>query len=423
MSDTAERDREAGVQSESSLSGTAGPRSSTYERISLLDLLLILLARKRLITITMVIVSLAAVVGTTLMTKEYTATAVILPGRTSVGLPGNLGSLLGDLPFSGMLESLNLFSGSNNEQVLSILGSRRLADSVITRFDLEHRYEFHKQKKWYYETLIKAYFEHLEFEENELGNITVAYTDTSPGMAAEITNYIVGQVDTVIFQLAKTSARHSRQFFEQRLSAIQADMDSAHERFNRFRVEHGYFDLETQLGSTIEALAKVEAQRMALDVQIAQLQNRFGTNSNRVQELRRSRAVLSTRMKVYMREGGGRLVIALDSAPDLGVQYAHLYRDVKVQETLYNMVLQMYEQAKFMEVNNTPVVEVLEYAQVPEKKRRPKRSILCILIFSVCFAGVCSFVLAQEWYGRQRQQYTLTYRKLQKVFEHFRFRR
>jgi uncharacterized protein involved in exopolysaccharide biosynthesis len=154
---------------------------------------------------------------------------------------------------------------------------------------------------------------------------------------------------------------------------------------------------------------------MALDVQIAQLRSRFGANSNRMRELQKSRAVLSSRIDHYMKEGSGRLIIALDSAPELGVEYAHLYRDVKVQEMLYTLVLQMYEQAKFTEVNNAPVVKVLEYAQIPQKKRKPKRAVLCVLWFFMALVCVCTYVVGDRWYRLQREENTELYRKLQRM--------
>lgn len=389
-------------------------------RISVLDLLLILLERKKLILVVQLVVSVVSVIGFSLLPKSYTATATILP-PSGPSLPASLGSLVDNLPIAGLLQSMDIFPSGNTDHMLSILGSRRLGDKVIERFDLEHRYKFHKQRKWYYETLLKEYYRHLEIEEDNLGNIAVSFTDTSPTTAAEITNYIVAQLDSITYEVSRSSARNSRLFFERRLGEVKQDLDVAHDRFNTFRIEHGYLELETQLKSTIEALAELEAQKMAVDVQVAQVRTKFGNNSNRLKELVRSRAVLSSKIDQYMQKGGGRLVLALDSAPDLGVQYLHLYRDAKVQETLHTMLQQMREQAKFIEMNNTPVVELLEEAKVPQKKRRPKRAILCVLAFSLSFAGVCSYILAGEWLRRQRRQRTEVYEKLRVVAGHLRF--
>jgi len=58
----------------------------------MIDLLLVLLERKKLIIIVMTIVSVAAVVGTGFIPAEYQSTAVILPVKMQ--MPGSLGSPL-----------------------------------------------------------------------------------------------------------------------------------------------------------------------------------------------------------------------------------------------------------------------------------------------------------------------------------------
>jgi uncharacterized protein involved in exopolysaccharide biosynthesis len=113
-------------------------------------------------------------------------------------------------------------------------------------------------------------------------------------------------------------------------------------------------------------------------------------------------------------------VLPLQKTPELGIQYAYLFRDVKVHETLYAFILQMYEQAKFQEANNSPSVSVLERARVPEKRARPKRAVVCLLAFFVGFILLSSWVLVTHWYGVQAGRRTPTYLKLQKVFAHLR---
>jgi uncharacterized protein involved in exopolysaccharide biosynthesis len=122
----------------------------------------------------------------------------------------------------------------------------------------------------------------------------------------------------------------------------------------------------------------------------------------------------------YMEKGNGDIIIALKKSPELGIEYAYLMRDVKIQEALYQFVLQMYEQAKFEEINDTPVVEVLEKAQVPQKKSQPKRSLICILIFFAGLAVNCTYVVAQKWFAVQSAHDTETARKIVQVVRNLR---
>ena len=389
--------------------------------ISFLDLLLVLLERKKLIIVVMGFVAIASVVGTGFLPQEYQASATILPPKTQ--MPGGLGGVLDNLPVAGMLRSLDIFGGSDNDQFVSILESGRLAARVIREFDLAERYKFSRRKHYYAEDLAREYNRHYSMKETDLGNIAVSFIDKDPVFAAEVVSFIVAQLDSINYEIAKTSARNSRVFFEERLRVVKRDLDSAHARFNRFRLENRYLDLEEQVKGTIEALSRIEAERMALDIKIQQLRNRFGSGNNRVKELEQDRAVVAGRIRHYMEQGSGELIVALDKTPALGVEYAHNYRDVKIQETLYTYLVQMHEQSRFMEVNNTPVVQVLDPAAPPTKKMRPKRGAICIVVFSLTFFLLASVIVGLNWLRTQREANTDLYAKLREVYRHLQFRK
>jgi uncharacterized protein involved in exopolysaccharide biosynthesis len=80
----------------------------------------------------------------------------------------------------------------------------------------------------------------------------------------------------------------------------------------------------------------------------------------------------------------------------------------------------MYEQAKFQEANNSPMVTVLERAQPPQKRTRPKRGVICILAFFGGLVLLCSWTLIAHWYGAERKRHSEGYQKLRRVFSHFR---
>ncbi|MDQ3000447.1 MAG: Wzz/FepE/Etk N-terminal domain-containing protein [Fibrobacterota bacterium] len=386
-------------------------------RVSILDLVLILLDRKWFLLVGMFAVCGSAVATVLIMESEYTSTTVVLPSKQSMSSP--LGSLMGDMPLGGLLKSFDFLGQGDNNEFLSILDSRRLAEKVITRFDLVRHYGFHKKRKYYYENVLKEYHASVKVEEDELSNITIAVTDTNPQVAADIANYIVYQLDTISFQISNESARGSRIFFEARLNLIRHVLDSAHHALADFQVKHNFIDLETQVKATVETLASIEAEAMAMDIQGEMLSSSFGNNSRMV-EVKRKKEVLDRRLKSYMKKGSGNLVLALEKTPELGIQYAYLYRDVKINETLYAYILQMYEQAKFREANNSPVVTVLEPAKPAQKRSSPKRGLICILAFFLGFAFLSSWVLISHWYRLQQESGADSYFKLQRLFAHFR---
>ncbi len=384
------------------------------KKIGLLDLIIIVLERKWVFLIGIFLFCTLGVVVSIILPKDYTATAIIMkPAKKMTGL----GSLIGkDLPMSGLLKSMDILGGGGDgDSYLSILQSRRLAEKVIDRFDLVHKYGFSKRKKYYVEDLLKTFDRNFSLVENDLGNIEVAVTDSSPAMAADIANFMVDELDTITYQLSKESARNSRLFFEERVALIKQDLDSASRAFARFQIENKYIDLEQQVRSSIEQVAQFEGQKLGMDLEAAQLKSQFGGNNQRVAELEKEKSVLDHKIAGYMDQGGGNLIVGLRHAPEKAITYAELKGKLKLQETLYEFVVQLFEQAKMSEANNVPTVQVLEYAKNPQKKTRPKRSIICLLFFFGGFVATTTYILLDKWWKIQAENNTLSYQKTRRI--------
>jgi hypothetical protein len=77
--------------------------------------------------------------------------------------------------------------------------------------------------------------------------------------------------------------------------------------------------------------------------------------------------------------------------PLLGVEYADLYRRMRVQEAVFETLTKEYEMAKVQEVKEIPTVKVLDAPNVPEKKSYPSR------LFVIFFGIGLGFVAASAW--------------------------
>jgi tyrosine-protein kinase Etk/Wzc len=385
------------------------------KKVGILDLFIILLERKRVFVFGLLLFCITGVITSYCLTKYYTATAVIMkPAKKMSGL----GSLIGkDLPVSGLLKSIDGIGGGDEDNFLSILKSRRLAEKVIDRFNLVHAYRFDKRKKYYFEDVLKALDKNVGILENDLGNIEVSVTDTNPAAAAAMANFMVCELDTITYQLSKESARNSRLFFEDRLSIIKHDLDSASRAFADFQIENKYIDLEQQVKSSIEQIASFEGRKMGLDLEIAQIRSQFSANNQRMGELEKEKSVIEKKIAGYMDQGGGNLIVSLSHAPEKAIKYAELKGNAKLQESLYEFVIQLYEQAKISEANNVPAIQVLEYAKNPQKKTRPKRSIICLMFLFGGFIVTSTYILFGKWWTIQAQHKTVVYMKTRRILD------
>ncbi len=68
-------------------------------------------------------------------------------------------------------------------------------------------------------------------------------------------------------------------------------------------------------------------------------------------------------------------------APQLEFQHDRLERQVSLKQAVYTTLSQSYEEARIQEVNDTPVITVVDYAVPPQEKSSPKRTLNVVLAF------------------------------------------
>jgi len=90
------------------------------------------------------------------------------------------------------------------------------------------------------------------------------------------------------------------------------------------------------------------------------------------------------------------LLPSIRKLPILGFTYYDLYRQVVMQDTIYQTLTKQYELAKVQEAKEIPPVKVLDEPDVPERKSSPHRSIIIILGFVLSALVGITWILASE---------------------------
>ena len=341
---------------------------------------------RRLLLRTTVYALLASVAIAFLIPVRYQSTTRLMPpdgqygglgllaamaGHTSTGLSA-FGGLAGDL--LGVKSSGALFVG--------ILNSETVQDALIERFQL---------KKVYHDSKIEDARRDLAertdvSEDRKSGIISIEVTDHDPRRAAAMAQTYVGELDRRVAQVSTSSARRERIFLEERLQKVKADLDVAAKNFSDFASKNTAIDIPAQGKAMVEAAATLQQQLIAAQAELSSLQQVYTNNNIRV---RAAEARVNELQKKLNEVGGAgsqsqlqsekSLYPSIRKLPLLGVTYADLYRQIKIQETVYELLTQQYELAKVQEAKEIPTVKVLDAPLVPTKKSFPPRSVIVML--------------------------------------------
>jgi capsule polysaccharide export protein KpsE/RkpR len=134
------------------------------------------------------------------------------------------------------------------------------------------------------------------------------------------------------------------------------------------------------------------------NVRVRETQARIATLQHDLEKMTGSSAPLPPAGSGLAQTAGdqGELYPPLRQLPRLAVPYADLYRRVKVQETVFELLTQQYEMARIEEAKDVPVVRVIDPPGIPEKKSFPPRLLLTLLLTFLGFAATAALILVRE---------------------------
>jgi uncharacterized protein involved in exopolysaccharide biosynthesis len=334
-----------------------------------------------------------------LISARYESTARLMPPDSSQsgglamaaaalsGGAGGLGGIAGEM--LGMKSTSDIFVG--------ILSSRTVQDKLIQQFDLKRLYGDRRM-----EDTRKDLAEHTGISVDRKSQIiSLTVTDKDPKRAAAIGQAYVEELNRLVAELSTSSARRERIFLEERLQAVNKDLESAEKEFSQFASKNSAIDIKEQGKAMVEAAAILQGQLIAAESELEGLRQVYTDNNVRIRSVR----ARIDELKHQLEKIGGKgedasapsgqqqasLYPSIRRLPLLGVTYADLYRRTKVQEAVFETLTKEYELAKVQEVKEIPTVKVLDSANVPDKKSFPPR--LPIMLLGTALA----LALATTW--------------------------
>ncbi len=376
-------DRHPGIP-ENGLSETSLLSEPLDERQTLLPCLQLLWASRRLLLQTCLCALLASTLIAFLTPAQYRSVTRLMPpdqqsnsglallaamaGRAGAGVTGLAGDLL------GFKSSGALFVG--------MLKSETVQDALVDKFQLRKVYRHSK-----IEDAREELAEHTDVsEDRKSGIITIAVTDHDPKRAAAMSQAYVAELDRLVAQVSTSSARRERAFLEERLQKVKADLDTAAKKFSDFASRNTAIDIPAQGKAMVEAAAMLQGQLIAAQAELSGMQQIYTDNNvrvraaeARVKELQRKLDEIGGAGTQGDLKSENSLYPSIRKLPLLGVTYADLYRETKIQETVYELLTQQYELAKVQEAKEIPTVRVLDAARVPTRKAFPPRVLIAVL--------------------------------------------
>jgi len=296
----------------------------------------------------------------------------------------------------------------------AVLQSRTVAELVIDENDLMEVYKTESR-----ENALKKLGSHLSVNVGPEGIINVAFEDKDPQRAADIVDSYIVQLNKVNRKIRTARVSATRQFIEERLEQTKIELDKAENDYKDFQLDNKAISLNDQVSAMIDNLAELQSQLVLADIELGVFKQSFLSTHTKVKQQEAKIAEIKKQIQILEKGSpeaeSGTLSIPLTETPGLGLELVRLTRSLKIQEAIYELLTQQYEQAKIQEKRDTPTIQILDYPKVPEKKSRPKRATMALLAGMLCFLLTLTTTFFVEFIDRNKDANTETYKRLENI--------
>lgn len=330
------------------------------DEISLLDLLQVMVDNLRLLILGPLAVGLVALGISFTMAPIYTAKTQFLPPQQQQSAAASMLASLGAL---GGLAGAATGLKNPADQYLAFMKSVSVQDALIERFKLMERYEA-KTK----EDARKKLSEISRIASGKDGLISVEIDDRDPQFAAKLTNAHVEELQKLLSRLAVTEAQQRRLFFEKQLHQTKDNLVKAEQALKSTGVNSSA--LKSTPAAAVETVARLKAAISAQEVKLVSMRGYLAESSPDFKQALNELAAFRSQLAKAEKD---------EPSSTGGSDYVARYRDYKYHETLFELFAKQYEIARVDESREGAVIQVLDVAQPPERKSKPKKALIAII--------------------------------------------
>ncbi len=348
------------------------------DEISLLDLLQIIVDNLRLLVVGPLAVGFTALGIGFFIPPTYTAKTQFIPPQQQQSAAATMLASLGGL--AGAVGGIK----NPADQFIAYMKSVTMQDSIIEKFKLLERYGVQTKAD-----ARAALSGSVRIAFGKDGLISVEVDDKDPKFAADLANAHVEELIKLLSKVATTESQQRRLFFENQLTLAKDKLIKSEVTLKATGVAGSV--LKSNPASAVAAVAGLQAAITAQEVKLGAMRGYLAETAPdfklAMNELANLRAQLSKQEK--------------DTPPTNGKSttegdYITKYREFKYHETLFELFSKQFELAKVDEARDGSVIQILDVAQPPERKSKPKKALIAVISTLVAGFALLMFVFIRQ---------------------------
>lgn len=241
---------------------------------------------------------------------------------------------------------------SETEQMLQILNSQDIKDSIIRKFNLPEHYEIDTDYKYFKTVLLYEYNQNVSISKTPYESVQIEVLDKDPDTAALMVDAILDFYDRKVAYLHKSKYREVIDMYELQLDLKRNTLDSLKNLMIDLGTKHGIIQYESQ----------------SQEIMRGYLKTVYGNNSSQINNKEVER--LFTSMQNY----GGQLVEIVKMIENEAISYVNTKQDYELTWRFIN--------------SNLTYTNVITSPFPADKKTYPVRWLVVVVV------SLAAFILA-----------------------------
>jgi hypothetical protein len=142
---------------------------------------------------------------------------------------------------------------SLSEQMIQVLQSKDIRDSLLVKFDLPRHYGIDRNYEYYTSTLLWEYSKNVKISKTPYDAVTIEVWDKDPKIACDMVNEIMNQYNFKLRGLHKEKFREVVNNYRTVTNYKRKELDSIQERAHELGVKYGLLDYPNQTREVMRA--------------------------------------------------------------------------------------------------------------------------------------------------------------------------
>ena len=223
------------------------------------------------------------------------------------------------------------------------------------------------------------------------GLITISVEDHDPNRAAQMANGYLAALREQNGRLVLSESSQRRLFFEEQLEREKNALADAEVDLKKDQEQAGLIAPNGQAQLEMQ----LRAQITSLQIELASLKQGATDENPEVVRLQTQINGLQQQLQRFQSEPSthqpGKAQSSAAKVPEIALLYVRKQREVKYHETLFELLARQYEAARLDESREAPLLQIVDHAQVPDRKSGPQRTLLMLA------AGLLGALVGAVW--------------------------